>query len=104
MILRMRCGAGSWGDRRWLFYTDGDAEGDFLEKFHADLAEGPATVVPVDDVDGILLVRDFMDGVQDDKVRRKAAFEFIMVLFMEVGIIYIEIGDTGANRMNEVVI
>ena len=91
----------SWGGG---FYTDGDAEGNFLKEFHADLTEGPAAIIPIDDIDHILLVRDFVDSVKDNKVRWKMAFEFIMVLFMEVGIIHIKISETGVEALGKVVI
>lgn len=81
--MRRRTGGGR------LFYTDCDTEGNFLKEFHADLAQGAATIVPVDDIHHILLVRDPADGVEDDKVSRKVAFKFIMVLFMEVGVVHI---------------
>ena len=104
MVLRMRCGAGGWGNGRGLFYTDGDAEGDLFQEPQGDLAEGPAAIVPVDDIHHVGLVRNFPDGVQDDKVRREAAFEFVMVLFMEVGIIHIKISETGVEALGKVVI
>jgi len=104
MILRVRCRAGGWGDGRWLFYTDGDAEGDLFQEAQGDLAEGATAVVPVDDIYHVGLVRDLVDSVEDDKVSREMPFEFIMVFFMQVGIVHIKISETGVEALGKVVI
>ena len=45
-----------------------------------------------------------MDSVEDDKVSREMAFEFIMVFFMEIGIVHIKISETGVEALGKVVI
>ena len=69
------------------FCANGDAKGDLLEKAEADLAESAASIVPVDDVHFIGLVRDATDLVEDDEVGGKATFEFVVVLFVQIGIV-----------------
>jgi hypothetical protein len=87
-----------------LFYADGDAEGDLFQKPHRDLTEGATAVVPVDDIHHVGLVRELADGVEDDKVSREMAFEFIVVLFMEVSVVHIKISKTGMQALSKVVI
>ena len=94
----------SWDDRWRLFYTDGDAESDLLQKPQADLTESATTIVPIDDIHHVGLIREFVDSVEDDKVCREVAFEFIMVLFVEVGIVHIKISKTGVEALGKVVI
>ena len=94
----------SWDDRWGFFYADCDAEGDLFQKPHGDLTEGATAVVPVDDIHHVGLVRDLVDGVEDDKVSREMAFEFVMVLFVEVGIIHIKISKTSVEALGKVVI
>ena len=83
--------------------TDGDAKGDLFQKAEADLAKGTAAIVPIDDIDHIGFGRDLPDGVQDDEVGWEAAFEFIMVLFMEIGIVDIEISEPGMEAIGKIV-
>ena len=87
-----------------MFYTDGDAEGDLLQKAQADLTESTTAVVPIDDIHHVGLVRELVDSVEDDKVSRETAFEFVMVLFMEIGIVHIKISETGVEALGKVVI
>ena len=79
--------AALWSGWGCGFRADGHAEGDLFEKAEADLAERAASIVPVDDVHFIGLVRDATDLVEDDEVGREATFEFVVVLFVQIGIV-----------------
>ncbi len=82
--------------------ANGDAEGDLFEKAKADLSKGTAAIVPVNNVHFFGLVRDSTDLVKDDKVGRKAAFEFVMVFFVQISIVDVEIGKSGLHTLVEV--
>ena len=69
-----------------------NAEDDFFQEAEADLAEGAAAVIPIDDIDEVRFARDAADIVEDDEVGRKAAFEFIVIFFVQIGVVHVEVG------------
>src|ERR1700761_1482107 len=84
------------------FGADGDAEGDLLQEAEVDLAKVAAAIVPVDDLDFVRLVRDAADLIEDDEMRREAAFEFVMVLLVQIGVIDIQISEAGLHALFQV--
>src|SRR6185437_8611964 len=79
--------------------TMGDAEEDLFQKTKADLAEGSATVVPVNDLYLILFARDAANVVEDDEMGREASFEFIVILFVQVGVVHVQVGRAGSCQV-----
>jgi hypothetical protein len=70
----------------------GDAEGYFFQEADTDLAQGAAAVIPISDVYEVGVAVDTVDIVEDDEMGRKAAFEFDVVLFMQVGVVDVKEG------------
>ena len=85
-----------------LFGANGDTECDLLKEAEADLAEGTAAVIPVDDIYFVGLVGDLADLVEDDEMGREAAFEFVVVFFVEIGIVDIEVSQAGLQALVQV--
>ena len=90
------------GSSCWGFGADGDAEGDLLKEAEADLAKGTAAIVPIYYNDFIGLVRDATDLVEDDKMGREAAPEFVVTLFVQIGIVDIYVREAGLQALGEV--
>ena len=84
------------------FCANGDAIGDLLEKAEADLAKGSAAVIPIYDNDLIGLVRDATNLIEDDEMGREVAFEFVVVLLVQIGIVDIEISKAGLEASVEI--
>jgi len=71
----------------------GDPEEDLFQEAGAYLAEGPAAVIPVYDIDEVAIAGFLPDTCQNNEMRGKMSFEFTaMVLFMKKGIVHIEKG------------
>lgn len=90
------------------------AEDYFFQEVEADLPQGAAAVIPVDDIDHVAvdlvdifavdLIGDAVDPCQDDEVSGKAISElsFVMIFFVQVGVVDIEIGDACLQTAGEV--
>jgi len=83
----------------------GDTESYFFQEAEADLAEGAAAVIPINDVYHIRVAVDAVDVVEHDEMGGEAAFEFIVVLFVQVGVVDIQEGRAGSGhgRFQEVI-
>ena len=84
------------------------AEDYFFQEAEADLPQGTSAIVPINDVDhiGLSIALYAMDVGEDDEVGGEAVLEssFCMVLFMQVGIVDIEIGDAGFEAFGEIAV
>ncbi len=76
----------------------GDTEGYFFQEAQADLTQGAAAVIPIDDIDHIRFTVDAMYVIEDDEMGGKAAFEFVVVLFVEVGVVDVQEGRAGSGH------
>jgi hypothetical protein len=65
----------------------GDTEGYFFQEAEADLAQGAAAVVPIDDVHHVRVAVDAVNVIEDDEMGGEAAFEFVVVLFVQVSVV-----------------
>jgi hypothetical protein len=63
----------------------------------ADLAEGTAAVIPIDNVHHVRVAPDAMDVIEYDEMGGKAPFEFVVVLFVQVGVVDIQEGRAGSG-------
>lgn len=84
------------------FYAVGDAEDYFLQEASGYLPEGTAAIIPIHDIIQIFFTLFLPDLLQDDEVGGEAAPIFIVVLFVQVGIIDIEVGDARLYLLREV--
>src|SRR5579872_5985673 len=69
----------------------GDAEGDLFEEAKTDLAQGATAVIPIDDIDKIGFSGNAADIGEHDEMRGEAPFEFVVVLFVQIGVVDVEI-------------
>lgn len=81
-----------------------DAEDYFFQEAEAYLPQGPSSIIPVDDIIETLVPILAPDIRQDDKMGREAAFELIVVLFMQVGIIEVKKSEACLYGCCEVVV
>lgn len=84
------------------------AEDYFFQEAEADLSQGASAVIPIDDVDhvGLGIALYPMDVGEDDEVGGETVLKptFCMILFMQVGIVDIEIGDAGLHAFGEIAV
>ena len=88
----------------------------FFQEAEADLSQGASAVIPIDDVDHVVVdpahilaigfIGNAADVGEDDEVGGEAIFEpaFCMILFMQVGIVDIEVGDAGLYAFGEIAV
>ena len=96
---------------RCFLCANGNAEGDFFQEAKADLAKCSAAIIPVHDIDHIVLTRQAVNigrqavniG-QDDEMSRETAFELIVVFFMEIGVVDIEISEPCPDAIRQVAV
>jgi len=78
-----------------------DAEDNFFQEPPCHLPEGAATIIPINDIVEIFFPILLPDLLEDDEVSGEAAFEFIMVLLMQVRVVDIEEGGAGLHGLGE---
>jgi hypothetical protein len=88
----------------------------FFQEAEADLPQGTSAIIPINDVDHVVIdpahvlaigfIGNAMDGGEDDEVGGEAVLElsFCMILFMQIGIVDIEIGNAGFEAFGEIAV
>ena len=76
----------------------GDTEGDFFQEAETDLTQGAAAVVPIDDVHHVRVAVDAVNVIEDDEMGGEATFEFVVVFFVQVGVVDVQVGRTGPGQ------